>query len=1007
MKRFIKILLLMTLIVVAVVAATVLSACGPKEYTVTFVADGKIVGTRTYTEKNPAVIEPKVTPKEGYEGKWEDYTLTTGDVTVNAMYKTITYFAMFMADGEKIESIPFTVENKVIDEPAVPEKSGYVGSWEQYTLTTGDITVNAVYTHVSYSITFIADGAIVDKQTIAVNDKNIVEPEVPVKEGYTGSWEQYFITNEDITVHAVYQEILYSVVFWADGEKVEGFAYTVNNKEIKEPEVPFKEGYTGAWEEYELTTGDIRVNAVYTPNSHTITFLADNVIVDTRTYTAETKNIFEPQVPEKEGYTGAWEEYELTFEDITVKAIYTVIVYTVTYKADGVVVYEQNYTVENPTVLLPEVPEKIGYSGVWEEVPIIGGDVTINAIYTAVVYNITFEAYGEIVSSQSYTVENKELIEPEVPFKDGYVGMWENYHLTWGDIIVNALYFKSYNVTLVYNGATGDSSINEVTVLSNQPVGILPKPTKENYIFGGWYFGSQQITEETIWRWNDESAILTAKWHVITEGTQGLTYVLNGDGTARCTGMGTATDIDIEIASFYNEAVVTQIDDYAFKNCTNLYSVVIPETVTSIGKAAFQGCSILSSLTLPFVGANKNGTVNTHFGYIFGADNYRDNSSFVVSSLKRVVITTSENIPADAFSYCRNITDLEMSNTVKSIGKQAFYYCSSLTNISYSENLREIGLSAFESYSSIKCINYSGTIDTWIENEYGRGITYGSNQIELYINGELVSDVVIADGTKTIPDYAFANIGSIERITIPSSVTSIGSRAFSNCRKLSNVLIPNSVTKIGNQAFEYCHGLTDVTIPDSLIDIGDYIFYYCSCLKNINYIGTIESWCKMRRHEDLLSTWLGIAVKVRFNGEEITKIVVPDTITYIPSYAFYNFADLTDVTIPNGVIIIEENALRGCSELSSIIISGDVRIIAVGAFEGCDKLDKVYYEGNPDQWNNNISIENYNSSLIKATIYYYSETAPALNADGTAYDGNYWHYGENGEIVIWKKEQTA
>lgn len=64
----------------------------------------------------------------------------------------------------------------------------------------------------------------------------------------------------------------------------------------------------------------------------------------------------------------------------------------------------------------------------------------------------------------------------------------------------------------------------------------------------------------------------------------------------------------------------------------------------------------------------------------------------------------------------------------------------------------------------------------------------------------------------------------------------------------------------------------------------------------------------------------------------------------------------------------------------------------------------MYYKGTAAKWAK-ISIKHGNSYLTDATRYYYSETAPALNEDGTAYDGNYWHYDTDGVTpVIWKKE---
>lgn len=64
------------------------------------------------------------------------------------------------------------------------------------------------------------------------------------------------------------------------------------------------------------------VNAKYTAIAYTVTFKADGKTVDTQTYTVENKNITEPKVPEKEGYTGKWKDYNLNGGDRTVIAVY-------------------------------------------------------------------------------------------------------------------------------------------------------------------------------------------------------------------------------------------------------------------------------------------------------------------------------------------------------------------------------------------------------------------------------------------------------------------------------------------------------------------------------------------------------------------------------------------------------------------------------------------------------------------------------------------------------------
>lgn len=101
---------------------------------------------------------------------------------------------------------------------------------------------------------------------------------------------------------------------------------------------------------------------------------------------------------------------------------------------------------------------------------------------------------------------------------------------------------------------------------------------------------------------------------------------------------------------------------------------------------------------------------------------------------------------------------------------------------------------------------------------------------------------------------------------------------------------------------------------------------------------------------------------------------------------------------------LNKGAFGGCSGLTSVTIGGGVTSIGSSAFGDCSGLKTVFYKGSVEQWSE-ISINSYNDNLRSATRYYYSETEPALNAEGTAYDGNYWHYDTDGITpVIWKKE---
>ena len=79
---------------------------------------------------------------------------------------------------------------------------------------------------------------------------------------------------------------------------------------------------------------------------------------------------------------------------------------------------------------------------------------------------------------------------------------------------------------------------------------------------------------------------------------------------------------------------VKRIGELAFWGCSGLTNVVIPNSVTWIGGSAFRDCGNLMRIELPFIGSERDADEYTHFGYIFGANSYSDNSKYVPENLR-------------------------------------------------------------------------------------------------------------------------------------------------------------------------------------------------------------------------------------------------------------------------------------------------------------------------------------------------------------------------------------
>lgn len=461
-------------------------------------------------------------------------------------------------------------------------------------------------------------------------------------------------------------------------------------------------------------------------------------------------------------------------------------------------------------------------------------------------------------------------------------------------------------------------------VSDTQPIILNVNGTAIQFLFGrmdGVFEIPEGVTEIGTYAFSGQADITKV---IIPKSMK----TINANAFYNCTGL--------EEVQFANGCVVDTLGEAAFKGCSSLKKIVLPNGITSLPKQAFAGCSSLESVTLP-EGLTTIGveafiwTASLKSIKLPSSLKTIDNYGFAMSGLETLVLPEGlTKLGTYTFEYSASLTEVTLPSTITSWGNQTFTNCTALTTVNFAPNSTTIGQYLFIGCTSLESITLPKGLTSL--GAYVFQKCTGLKSIEIPESVQYIG----ASKSATASAYTFDGCTSLETVTfLGDQVEIIGTYAFRDCTSLKEFAFSSSLTTIAGYAFQNS-GLENVVIPSTVTTLGNYVFANCGSLVSVNIGGGSESRLTS------FGTYM-------FSGcPELTDAVFADDITTLGNYTFVNCGKLVNVTLPANLTTLGTNAFQNCTGLKKITLPA--LLVKIGGtsystggytFDGCTSLEEV------------------------------------------------------------------
>lgn len=464
------------------------------------------------------------------------------------------------------------------------------------------------------------------------------------------------------------------------------------------------------------------------------------------------------------------------------------------------------------------------------------------------------------------------------------------------------------------------------------------------------------------------------------------------------------------------------IESSAFYSCTSLTSISLNDDIRYLGVGAFYNCKSLNKVDLP----DELHTIN-HFTF---------NGC---TSLEEVTFGTKlKKISNHAFNNTA-LKSIILPNSIRIIDDYAFAYCSSLTSVQLNKGIWSIGNNSFDKTASFISKYENGYYLGDKDNAYRILLSMDEvDEVKMHKDIEIIAsraflfakdkNIVLPENVKYISIDGFCS-SNIQSITLNKNLKYVSYYSFGDCNALIEVYNLSSV-KLGKYSstliYRYATEVyTSEDTPSKIKEDANGFQFYADSDEEIYLCGYTGDQTIIT----LPDSYYGKNYQVKrfaFYGSSLEEVTISSGVDSLGDYAFCASPSLRKVVISDSVTSVGKYCFASCTELSFVVV-GEKANVKEKSFDCCFSLQtivirnkniviegyvffeienplNIYYYGDAITWKTcDISVT-FNEAFTDGKVYFYLESEPSLNEEGTAYDGNYWHYAEDGITPVeWVK----